>query len=112
MEEKLLMAKQVLKKYGQVHLLKFYEELSAENQSKILDEILTLDFKQLEDLYESTKTKPNFENAKIEPISHITKSNLSEEELKKYTKIGEEIIKQGQLAVVTMAGGQGTRLRT
>ncbi len=110
MEEKLAIAKGIAEKYGQEHILNFYEELSAEKKEELLDEILTMDFKELESLYESTKVKPNFENAKIEALPHITKAELTEEQKQKYTKIGEEIIKQGKLAVVTMAGGQGTRL--
>lgn len=110
MEEKILMAKERLEKYGQGHLLNFYNQLSEEQKSKILDEILTMDFKQMQELYESTKTKPSFENVKLEPIPHITKEELKEEDLKKYTDIGEKVIKEGKLAVVTMAGGQGTRL--
>lgn len=110
MEEKLERAKQILEKYGQEHLLKFYSELSDEKKSKLLDDILTIDFKQLQELYESTKTKQNYEDGKIEPIEYKSKENLSKEELDKYTKIGEEAIRQGKLAVVTMAGGQGTRL--
>ena len=110
MEEKITRAKEILEKYGQEHLLKFYSELSDEKKSKLLDDILTIDFKQLQELYESTKMKQNYENGKIEPIAYKSKENLSKEELDKYTKIGEEAIRQGKLAVVTMAGGQGTRL--
>ncbi len=110
MEEKLLMVKEKLEKYGQEHLLNFYETLSENKKNQLLDELLTMDFKQLQDLYNSTKTQPNYEGAKIEPISHVSKEELSEEELEKYTTIGEEEIKNGKLAVVTMAGGQGTRL--
>ena len=112
MEEKLLAAQELLQKYGQEQLLKNYDKLSKEKQNQLLDEILTIDFKQVGSLYESTKTKPNFENVKLEPIAHVTKAELSKEELERYQKIGEEVIKQGKLAVVTMAGGQGTRLRT
>ena len=110
MEAKLEMAKEILAKYGQEHILNFYNELSEQQKTQILDEILTIDFKLLKDLYQQTKIKPNFENSKIEPIAHVTKEKLSQEEIEKYTKIGEEIIKKGKLAVVTMAGGQGTRL--
>ena len=110
MEEKLERAKQILEKYGQEHLLKFYSELSDEKKSKLLDDILTIDFKQLQELYESTKTKQNYENGQIEPIAYKSKENLTKEELNKYTAIGEEAIRKGKLAVVTMAGGQGTRL--
>lgn len=110
MEEKLLAAKQMLEKYGQEHLLAFYNQLPEEKQNQLLDEILTTDFKQMQELYESTKVKPNFENAKLEPIHDVTKSKLSQEELEKYTSLGEKAIKERKLAVVTMAGGQGTRL--
>jgi len=110
MNEKLLIVKDLLNKHKQQHLLQAYDRLSTEEQNKLLDEILTLNFNQVTDLYESTKEKPNFQNESIEPIPHITKSDLSDDEIKKYTKIGEEIIRSGKLAVVTMAGGQGTRL--
>ena len=52
----------------------------------------------------------NFANDKIEPINYVDKSTLSNEELKKYDNLGAEVIRQGKYAVVTMAGGQGTRL--
>lgn len=110
MEEKLLAAKQVLQKYGQEHLLNSFNSLSKEKQSELLDAILTTNFKQMQELYETTKIKANFENVKLEPINHVTKSDLSPEELEKYTSLGENAIKSGKLAVVTMAGGQGTRL--
>ena len=110
MEEKLSMVKELLAKYGQEHLLQCYSKLSDEQKNKLLNDILTLDFNQVQNLYESTKTKPSFENVKLEPIPHTTKSELSEADFKKYTEIGENVIKAGKLAVVTMAGGQGTRL--
>lgn len=110
MEEKLLAAKQVLQKYGQEHLLNSFNSLSKEKQSELLDTILTTNFKQMQELYETTKIKANFENVKLEPIAHVTKADLSQEELEKYTSLGENAIKNGKLAVVTMAGGQGTRL--
>ena len=46
----------------------------------------------------------------IQPIETVIKSNVSKEEFDKYFKIGVEAIKNRQLAVCTMAGGQGTRL--
>lgn len=110
MEEKLMMAKSITEKYGQEHLLQGYEMLSKEKQNLLLDDILTINFKEMKELYESTKVKSDFENSKIEPLAHITKSELNKEEIEKYTQIGEDVIKQEKLAVVTMAGGQGTRL--
>lgn len=110
MEEKLSKVKEILKKYDQEQVLDFYDTLSTEKQNQLLDEVLTLNFEQLKNLYESTKTKPSFANSKIEPISYIAKDQLTNSELEEYEKLGEEAIKQGKVAVVTMAGGQGTRL--
>ena len=110
MEEKLLAAKQILEKYGQEHLISQYNSISKEKQNELLNTILTIDFKQMQELYESTKIKADFRHSKIEPIAHTIKAELPEEELQKYTSLGESAIKAGKLAVVTMAGGQGTRL--
>jgi UDP-N-acetylglucosamine pyrophosphorylase len=46
---------------------------------------------------------------KIEPIEYMDKYKLNDK-YKYYEQIGEKEIKQGKLAAVTMAGGQGTRL--
>ena len=55
------------------------------------------------------KDKKN-EEYKIEPIKSIDKGKMTKEEKEEYYKIGANIIKHGEYAVVTMAGGQGTRL--
>jgi len=110
MTEKYSAALERLKKYNQEQLLNNYENLSEENKEKLLNQILTIDFNQIKELYESTKVEVSFANDKIEPIDYVDKSALSAEELKKYNDLGEEALKAGKYAVVTMAGGQGTRL--
>ena len=110
MEEKYLAAEEKVKKYGQEHLLSQYNKLTEEKKAQLLNEILTLDFQQIEELYKRINTTVDFNNSKIEPINYTDKSSLSEQELKKYEEIGLKQIKEGKLAVVTMAGGQGTRL--
>ena len=110
MKEKYEAAMNCLKKYNQEHLLNNFENLSDEKKEKLLDQILTIDFDQITELYESTKKEVSFANDKIEPIEYVDKSALSEDELKKYDDLGDNEIKQGKYAVVTMAGGQGTRL--
>jgi len=110
MEEKYELALNCLKKYNQEHILNNYEKLSEENKEKLLEQILSIDFAQINNLYEETKKVVSFANDKIEPIDFIDKSALSQEELNKYNTLGEEAIKNGKYAVVTMAGGQGTRL--
>ena len=110
MTDKYNAALELLKKYGQEHILNNYENLSDENKEILLNQILNINLGQIKDLYESTKTEVNFANDKIEPIDYVDKAALTAEELKKYNDLGENAIKSGKYAVVTMAGGQGTRL--
>ncbi len=111
MDEKLKQVKQTLAKYGQDQLLDEYNRITDEKEKqKFLDSILTINFNQVKTLYENSKNEPSFASSKIEPIDYVDKSKLSRKESEKYKAIGEKKIKDGKLAVVTMAGGQGTRL--
>lgn len=102
--------KEKLKKYNQEHLLKYIENANDEQKNKLIDEIINVDFEQVYNLYEDIQ-KPNNNNIeKITPINVIDKEKMIEAEKKHYKEIGEEVIKNNQYAVVTMAGGQGTRL--
>lgn len=111
MDEKLKQVEQILKKYGQEQLLDGYNRLPGEKEKQeFLNSIFTIDFNQVEKLFKTSKEKKDFSKVKIEPVNFVDKSKLSKEEYEKYAKVGGEKIKSGKLAVVTMAGGQGTRL--
>ena len=102
--------KEILKKNNQEQLLVCYDKLNAEGKEKLLDQILNVDFELIKDLYEKTKKGVEMGDDIIEPIEYVDKSKLSKEEYENYEKLGDKIIKEGKLAVLTMAGGQGTRL--
>ena len=104
MEKKYAQVKEILKKYNQEHLLQDYDEMNLEDKEKLLNQILAINFEQILNLYENTKKEICFEKDKIEPISFIDKTKVRDAE--KYIKIGEEEIRKGKLAFVTMAGGQ------
>lgn len=110
MEDKLKIAKNILKKYNQEHLLHFYDELPQEQKEKLLNQILNINFEKIINIYKKSLNFHYDPNVKITPIPHIEKDKLSIDEINYYSKIGEAIIKSHQFAVVTMAGGQGTRL--
>lgn len=96
-----------LKKYNQTHLLKFYDTLSRNEKENLINQINTIDFDLIDTLYKKTKFKTS-ENFFIESIDSIDKISLKDKE--KYISLGNNIIKNNRYAVVTMAGGQGTRL--
>lgn len=97
-----------LKKYNQEHILKY--DLNNKQQEELEKQIENIDFEQLKSLYESTKEEKCIEEKKIEHIPYTDKTKLTKEEQLSPFEIGEQVIKQGHYAVITMAGGQGTRL--
>ena len=99
-----------LRKYNQEHLLKFYDEITKEGKQALLSDISRIDFEQMNNLYNNLVKNVQKKDDNIEAIKHIDKSELDENRTKHLEKIGEEVIKQNKLAIVTMAGGQGTRL--
>lgn len=110
MENELCKAKEILKKYNQEHLLNFYDELTEDEKKILISQINSTDFNKVNNYYNESVTATNISSDRISPIPYIEKDKLSSEEISNYTKIGEDSIKNGELAIITLAGGQGTRL--
>lgn len=108
MEEKLKKVKEILSKENQEHLLVNFNALNENQKEMLLDQILQIDFNQMKKLFESVGKTVENENVNIEAIPYFEKAKIEDS---KYFEKGAETIKKGKLAVVTMAGGQGTRLR-
>ncbi len=109
MEKELGEIKAVLKKYGQEHLLNNFENLDEAHKKELLKEIKVINFELVTSLYDSTKKEKKNTKDEITPIDYLDKFKLGDK-YKYYENIGKKAIKEGELAVVTMAGGQGTRL--
>lgn len=102
-------ALQLLKDNNQLQIIKILEQIDETKKEELAKQILKLNFKQVNKLY-NNKDKKNKRKDKIEPIKYIDKSKLNSKQKQEIEKIGEKVLKQNQYAVVTMAGGQGTRL--
>lgn len=100
----------LLKEYKQNQLLNYLSLLTEKEKEELEKQIERIDFEQLKKLYQSTKQKTIFEEKKIEAIPYVDKAKLSKGEQANLEEMGIKEIKQGKYAVVTMAGGQGTRL--
>ncbi len=112
MKEKIKNVREILQKYEQEHLLSNFDNLDEEKKEELLEQILQINFEQMRKLYE--RIGENIENldVKIEPISYVDKTNIEKNKKEGYFENGAKVLAEGKLAVVTMAGGQGTRLRT
>ena len=109
MEKKVEEAKAILKKYGQEHLLNHYDKLDEKQKKELLDQINNINFELINSLYKNTKKELKKQEDEITPIEYLDKYKLYDD-YKYYENIGKKAIKEGRLAAVTMAGGQGTRL--
>lgn len=110
MIDQLVKVKEILKKYNQEHLLYFYDELSYSQKENLLTQILDTDFEKILTLYKNSFKPINLNMDDVSPISHVEINKFNSDQINHYKSIGEKIIKLNQFAVVTMAGGQGSRL--
>ena len=101
---------ELLKEYNQEHIIRLLNKLDEEKQDELIKQIQRIDFHQITELYNNTKKEIEFKEGKIEPVKYLDKAKLSESQKRKFDQLGEQTIKAGEYAVVTMAGGQGTRL--
>lgn len=110
MEDKLETCKNILKKYNQEHLLMFFDELDLNEKNMLIEQLLNIDFREIEKLYKNSKELETEDLEAISPLPYVDKRNLSRNEIKHYEEIGINVIKNKELAICTMAGGQGSRL--
>lgn len=110
MEDNLRRAQILLNKNNQQHLLDFYDELTDNQKELLVNQILNTDFNQINNLYTESFNDIIVPSNTISPIPYFSKNRFSKEESNFYINIGESFITKGQVAVLTLAGGQGTRL--
>lgn len=102
--------KELLTENHQEHLLKYIDNANEEQRKNLINQIENLDFNRINSLYKISTDENTIAKSKIEHINYTDKYKLSKDKFKYLTDIGEDVIKNNQYAVVTMAGGQGTRL--
>lgn len=107
--KKIEQAKKRLEDNKQFKVLSIFEKIMDEKKEELAKNILKVDFNLIKRLYQDKDSKKN-KNDKIEPIKYIDKNKLNNKQRQEIEKLGEKVLRQNQYAVVTMAGGQGTRL--
>lgn len=99
-------AKEILGKYGQEQLLKYYDELEDEQKVSLLNQIDGIDFELLNLIKDNKEAKKGV----ITPLDDAVSIDDIEKNREKYTNIGISAIKEGKVAALLLAGGMGTRL--
>lgn len=102
----LAQAKEKLKKYGQEHVLKYYDELSGQEQKLLLEQIDATDMS----LLESCRHREDLgQRGNITPLAAMQLPEI-EENREAFSAIGLKAIRSGKVGAVLLAGGMGTRL--
>ncbi len=106
-------AKSILEKNGQEHLLRFWDSLDGEAQSALLEQIGTIDFREVERCRETLSGggKPAFDwkDKKNRPLPPEV-LELKGQQLRDAVAAGERELSAGRVGVLLVAGGQGSRL--
>lgn len=112
MENSYSKAKKILEKYKQSYIIELIDKSSFDIKEKLISQVLNIDFEELKELYNKTFEDLYVDLEELQPIKSINPDKLKSDELENYKQIGINIIKSNKFAVATMAGGQGTRLRS
>lgn len=99
-------AKEKLEKYGQSHVLKYYEELSGAEKAALLTQIETSDM----DVIDSCRHQEELlQRGVITPLAAMQLPEIQANR-ESFTATGLEAIRAGRVGAVLLAGGMGTRL--
>lgn len=98
---------------GQAHIFKWWIEITPSERKNLLDQISSIDFLLVKKLFNDavTKTTQISRSNLIPPqIIAIPKNDAEKEIAQRAKQIGEGSLRKGEVAILTVAGGDGTRL--
>ena len=108
----------LIKRYeaaGQSHLFNFLSKLTPEQQAELKNQLESLDIERVNRIYSNAVSaealQPSVGSDGIEPLPKGASESVSNQaKVKEWSRIGLEAIARGEVGVLLMAGGQGTRL--
>lgn len=99
---------------GQGHLFTFWEDLSPEQQAELFGQLEDIDVERVNQIYNRTVSGGAVAASNnLEPLpDHVFDSvqTASSDSISAWNETGMKLISEGKVAVILMAGGQGTRL--
>ena len=104
-----------LRHYGQEHLLAWRHDLSPAQRIRLETEIAAIDFEQLGRLLGDLVrggSAPSVEPDRVRPIEVLRQPQTDGQRVarRRAMEIGAEILAAGEVALIVVAGGAGTRL--
>ncbi len=105
--------RELTSKYGQDHVWRWWPELDDDSRGRLLADLARVDFAQLDSLVkEYIESPPAKFSGALEP-AEILSAPASEQARRREANAlaeGENALREGKVAALVVAGGQGTRL--
>lgn len=101
---------------GQEQVLSFYDELNTAEKSGLYERLASIDPNHVNDITQKAlkpQSSDRKEETKLEPLPDSATASILDskaEDIESWYDSGLDLVAEGQVAVVLMAGGQGTRL--
>jgi UDP-N-acetylglucosamine pyrophosphorylase len=99
-----------LKTHGQEHLLRFWDQLNADRRELLLEDIASLDFVKIRSLHALAEAPATPAGEEITPMRGRGFDSLPVSERAVLSNTGHRLLRDGKVAALLVAGGQGTRL--
>jgi UDP-N-acetylglucosamine pyrophosphorylase len=101
---------------GQEGVLRFWDDLDADARARLADDLAAVNFDELARLVKElvaggprpVEVDPG--EVRPAPVAELPTTDADRAEAQRLGDIGEEALRAGRIAVLTAAGGQGTRL--
>ncbi len=109
---------ELLRTYGQEHLIKFWDELNEKQQCNLQRQIEEIDFTLLQRLIDQrdrkVKSGTGVDRAKLAQsptqLVRLPQNDAERVERENAKRAGLELLKTGKVGAILVAGGQGSRL--
>lgn len=101
------------RRYGQEHLHEIAERLTGEEKEAFLRQLRQLSLAELQRLYQLAQTKEltlDLNSCKSPQIIRLPQTVAEQQQHQEARAAGEAALRQGEVAIILVAGGQGTRL--
>lgn len=102
-----------LEKFDQLHTVRFWDELETHQREALVKDLQSVDLALLHELHHAPAEEVDWTaiSEQAEPPTAIRVSDQRDTDLvRRARELGEASLRNGEVAVVIVAGGQGTRL--
>lgn len=107
-----------IEQYDQAHLVQWWDKLNQEQQAELASQIQSINFEQVQDLYSLTNSNKEDESPArkseraTRPTTIIRLQDRNEDSAQNLQAIraGNQLLSEGKVGAILVAGGQGSRL--